>query len=98
MITFRSGLRRSGFTLVITLIMLVLAAVIVVALLTSASLDRLTATSYDQRYQAELAAQSGLEAAKKALSTDENGLPITQDDTFTVVRASASPTPSGPTA
>jgi hypothetical protein len=56
-----------GFALIITLIMLVLVAVIVVSLLTSASLDRATANSFDKHARAEMAAQSGLAAALNAL-------------------------------
>jgi Tfp pilus assembly protein PilX len=76
-----------AFTLVITLIMVVLAAILVVGLLVTATADRSTAAAYDQRFQAELAAQSGLEAAKKALTYDGSGNAITKDDTFGVVRA-----------
>ncbi|MEY2484476.1 MAG: hypothetical protein QOH39_124 [Verrucomicrobiota bacterium] len=82
----RQRFRSDGFILVITLIMIALAAIIVIALVTNASLDRLTAASYQDRYQAELAAQNGLEAAKRALSTDGKGASITNDDTFVVVR------------
>ena len=57
-----------SFALIITLIMVVLAAIIVVALLTNASLDRLTANAYSKRLRAEMAAQSGLAAALNALS------------------------------
>ena len=67
--------------------MLVLAAVLVVGLLTSASTDRATTASYDYRLQALFAAQTGLEAAKGALTHDGNGNALTQDDTFAVVRA-----------
>src|SRR5439155_27291380 len=84
-----------GFALVVTLIMLVLAAVTVVALLSNASLDRGTAKSGEDRYQAELATQNGLEAAKKALlaSPDFGGAtpPVTQGDGFLVVRAEGPP-------
>jgi hypothetical protein len=86
-----SGLKlrgAPGFALVVTLIMLVLAAVIVIALLSSASLDRVTAKSTDDRYQAELATQNGLEAAKKTLVASPNGATaITADDNFLVFRA-----------
>jgi hypothetical protein len=78
--------RRNGFVLVITLIMAALVAVIVIGLLTSASLERSTATSYDQRYQAELAAESGLEAAKQALyAIPASGTSQTMNDGFIVV-------------
>jgi type II secretory pathway pseudopilin PulG len=84
----RFNLRSTrGFALVVTLIMLVLAAVIVIALLSSASLDRVTAKSNDDRYQAELAAQNALAAAKKALVASPNGSTgITADDNFLVLR------------
>jgi hypothetical protein len=82
----------SGFALVVTLIMLVLAAVIVITLLSSASLDRGTAKFGEERYQAELATQNGLEAAKKALTASPDlavGTPLTATDNFLVVRADA---------
>src|SRR5438874_9551284 len=84
---------RKGFALVVTLIMVGLAAVIVVALLTNATLDRTTSKSVADRYQAELAVQNGLEAVKRALSTDGSGASITSDDTFLVVRV---PDPASP--
>lgn len=91
----RPPLRQSkGFALVITLVMLALAAVVIVGLLTSASSERLTARSYDDRYQAEIAAQNGLEAAKQALMGSPNrstGTPVTETDNFVVVRADAGP-------
>lgn len=59
---------NNGFALVITLIMLVLAAVVSVAFITNASLDRLTANSFSKRTRAEMAAQSGLAAALNALA------------------------------
>lgn len=85
----------AAFALIVTLIMVALAAVIVVALLVNASLERTTATSYAYRSQAELAVQSGLEAAKKALTTDGAGNRITHNDHFTVVRATPAPAPAG---
>lgn len=77
---------KSGFALVITLIMVTLAAVIVVTLLSTATLDRDISKSNTDRYQAELAVRDGLEAVKQKLSTDGNGNQITDDDTFTIVR------------
>ena len=56
---------RRGFALVITLVMVALLAIITIGVLTSVSLERVTAKSYNDRYQAELAAQNGLEAVKK---------------------------------
>src|SRR2546430_2660879 len=87
-----SNLRTpAGFALVVTLIMLVLAAVIVITLLSNASLDRVTARSTDDRYQAELAAQNGLEAAKKALTASpDSATSVTSDDNFLVLRADGS--------
>ncbi|MEP7015270.1 MAG: hypothetical protein ABI925_07505 [Verrucomicrobiota bacterium] len=57
-----------GFALIITLIMVVLAAVVAVAFITNASLDRLTANSFSKRARAEMAAQSGLAAALNQLA------------------------------
>jgi hypothetical protein len=82
----RATERNLAFALVITVIMVALATIIVIALVTSASSDRITATSFQHRYQAELAAQNGLEAAKRALMTDGNGNPISNDDLFIVTR------------
>ena len=58
---------RRGFALVITLVMVALLAIITIGVLTSVSLERVTAKSYNDRYQADLAAQNGLEAVKKTL-------------------------------
>ena len=60
---------RRGFALVITLVMVALLAIITIGVFTSVSLERVTAKSYNDRYQAELAAQNGLEAVKKTLSS-----------------------------
>lgn len=77
-----------GFALVITLIMVALMAVIAVGIFSSVSLERATATSYNNRYQAELAAQNGLQAAAKTLAATPTGpSSITGTDTFLVVRA-----------
>ena len=88
-----------GFALVITLIMVALLAIIAVGFFTTASLERTTAKSYDDRYEAELAAQSGLEAFKKTLVATSfpspapsplpspSPAPVTSLDTFLVVRA-----------
>ena len=82
-----------GFALVITLIMVVLAAIIVIAFLISASADRTTSTSYNYRFQAEIAAQNALEAAKKALiATPSATSSLTADDTFLVLRVDGSQT------
>jgi hypothetical protein len=59
---------KESFALVITLIMVALAAVIVVGLLISASFERLSADAYRNRLRAEIAAQSGLAAALNALA------------------------------
>ncbi len=82
-----------GFALVVTLVMLVLAAVIVIALLSNASFDRVTAQSIEDRVQAELATQNGLEAAKRALSTDGNGNAVSRDDLFVITRVAPNPIP-----
>lgn len=79
--------------------MVVLAAIIVVVFLTNTSLDRTTAGSVTDRYKAELAAQSGLEAAKQALfayptanpGVAPEGNPRTQNDHF-IVTSSTDPT------
>ena len=85
--------KSNGFALVITLFMVVLAAVIVIAFLISASADRTTSTSYNYRFQAEIAAQNALEAAKKALiATPSATSSITADDTFLVLRADGNQT------
>src|SRR5438046_2283119 len=57
-----------GFALVITLIMIALAAVVSVAFLTSTSTERLTSNSFSKRARAEMAAQSGLAAALNRLA------------------------------
>lgn len=60
--------RRKGFALVITLIMLALAAGVSIAFMSSTSLERLTANSFTKRARAEMAAQSGLAAALNQLA------------------------------
>src|SRR5947207_1558404 len=75
--------------------MVALMAVIAVGVFTAVSLERVTATSYNNRYQAELAVQNGLQAAAKTFamapfpSPAPTPLPssITALDTFLVVRA-----------
>src|SRR5438270_4434815 len=92
-----------GFALVITLIMVALLAIIAVGLFTSTSLERVTAKSYEDRYQAELAAQNGLEAAKQTLVATPFPSPVpssspasvTGTDTFLVVRADGPPDANG---
>jgi hypothetical protein len=80
--------RKAGFALVVSLIMVALMAVIAVGVLTSVSLERGTATSYNSRYQADLAVQNGLQAAAKTMAASPNGTnPVTAKDTFLVVRA-----------
>src|SRR5438093_1253822 len=79
---------RRGFALVVTLIMVALMAVIAVGVFTSVSLERATAASYNNRYQAELAVQNGLQAVAKTLAATPTGTSsITGTDTFLVVRA-----------
>ena len=85
-----SQLARSkrGFALVVTLVMVALMAVIAVGVFTSVSVERATAASYNNRYQAELAVQNGLQAAAKTLAATPTGTSsITGTDTFLVVRA-----------
>src|SRR6478672_9885582 len=79
---------RRGFALVITLVMVALLAIITVGVFMSVSLERVTTKSYNDRYQADLAAQSGLQAFKKTIAAPpvSSGAPITQSDTFLVVR------------
>src|SRR5438132_5202940 len=80
--------QSSGFSLIVALVMVALMAVITVGVLTSVSLERGTATSYNSRYQADLATQNGLQAAAKTLAASPNGTtPVTGKDTFLVVRA-----------
>jgi hypothetical protein len=68
--------------------MVALMAVIAVGVFTVVSLERVTATSYNNRYQAELAVQNGLQAAAKTFAATPNGTtPVTGKDTFLVVRA-----------
>src|SRR5437773_843196 len=79
---------KRGFALVVTLIMVALMAVIAVGVFTSVSVERATATSYNNRYQAELAVQNGLQAAAKTFAATPTGTSsITGTDTFLVVRA-----------
>jgi hypothetical protein len=80
--------RKAGFALVVSLIMVALMAVIAIGVLTSVSLERGTATSYNSRYQAELAVQNGLQAAAKTLAASpDSANSVTGKDTFLVVRA-----------
>jgi hypothetical protein len=89
--------QSSGFSLVVALVMVALMAVIAVGLFTSVSLERTTATSYSSRYQADLAAQNGLQAAAKTLAASPDGTnPITGKDTFLVVRADSQADANGP--
>ena len=86
---------EGGFALVVALIMLALMAVIVVGVLTTVSVERGTATSYSSRYQADLAAQNGLQAAAKTLAAAPFPSPVpvnfnataTGNDAFLIVRA-----------
>jgi hypothetical protein len=79
---------EGGFSLIVALVMVALMAVIAVGVFTVVSLERVTATSYSSRYQADLAAQNGLQAAAKTLVATPTGTTsITGKDTFLVVRA-----------
>lgn len=88
----RSNFRNpTGFALVVTLIMVVLAAITIIVFLSSAALDRTTTKSVGDRYQAEIAVQNGLEAAKKALMASPTAAnSVTNDDTFLVLRVDGS--------
>ena len=95
----RTTSKAQGFALVITLLMVALAAIIVIAFLSNASISRTTSTSYHYRYEAEIAAQNGLEAAKKALiASPTAATSLTKDDTFLVVRVDAPSVPITPAA
>src|SRR6266404_71064 len=84
--------KSSAFSLVIALVMVALMAVITVGVMTTVSLERGTATSYSSRYQADLAAQNGLQAASKTLAASPNGAnSVTGKDTFLIVRADGQP-------
>src|SRR6266478_1606300 len=88
--------QSSGFALVVTLVMVALMAVIAVGVFTVVSLERVTATSYNNRYQAELAVQNGLQAAAKTFAATPNGTnPVTGKDAFLVVRADGLPDANG---
>src|SRR5438552_13234384 len=88
--------QSSGFSLVIALVMVALMAVITVAVMTTVSLERSTATSYSSRYQADLAAQNGLQAASKTLAATPTGAnSVTGKDTFLIVRADGPPDANG---
>jgi len=88
--------QSSGFSLVIALLMVALMAVITVGVMTTVSLERGTAASYSGRYQADLAAQNGLQAAAKTLAASPNGTsPVTAKDTFLIVRADGQPDANG---
>jgi hypothetical protein len=83
---------EGGYALVVTLVMIGLLAVISVGVFTSVSLERITAKTYDDRYQAELAVQNGLEAVKQTLAASPDFVnSITGTDTFLVVRADGVP-------
>jgi len=87
--------QSSGFALVIALVMVALMAVVAVGVFTSVSRERVTATSYNDRYRADLAAQTGLQAAAKTLAAAPFPSPVpgnfnttvTGNDAFLVVRA-----------
>ena len=88
--------REGGFSLVVALVMVALMAVIAVGVFTVVSLERVTATSYNNRYQADLAAQNGLQAASKTLAASPNGAnSVTGKDTFLIVRADGAPDANG---
>jgi hypothetical protein len=85
-----------GYALVVTLVMVALLAVITLGVFTTASLERITAKSYDDRFQAELAAQNGLEAVKQTLvASPDITNSVSGKDTFLVVRAEGPPDANG---
>src|SRR5947207_9275138 len=87
---------RRGFALVVAWVMVALMAVIAVGVFTSVPVERATAASYNNRYQAELAAQNALQAAAKTLAATPTGTSsITGTDTFLVVRADGPPDANG---
>jgi hypothetical protein len=76
--------------------MVTLLAIIAIGLLTSTSLERATAKSYNDRYQAELAVKNGLQAAAKTLvASPTMATSVTGQDTFLVVRADGAPDANG---
>src|SRR4051794_7641549 len=92
----RKDCESHGFALVITLVILAVLAVIAVGVFATASLERVTAKSYESRYQAELAAQNGLEAVKQTLAASPDLTnSVTGTDTFLVVRADGPPDANG---
>lgn len=93
MICLNKRFPQRGFALVVTLIMVTLAAVIAVALLVNATSERTSATSGASRFGAEVAVQNGLEAAKKALmGSPDAATSVTNEDTFLVLRADGNQT------
>lgn len=80
---------KHGYALVVTLIMVALLAVITVGVYTTVSLDRTTAKSFNDRYQADLAAQNGLQEVKNTLlnTIGASSKAITKTDTFLITRA-----------
>src|SRR6266436_2213573 len=59
----KKSVRKSGFALAITLILMVLIAIIIVACLVSTRIERSTSSVYANRLRAKIQADSGLAAA-----------------------------------
>ena len=83
-------IEQNGFALVMSLIIIAVAAVVVVGFLGTAGHDRLTAETGGERYRAELAAGSGLEGAKKALTAISSGISKSANDYFLVTTSNDS--------
>ncbi len=78
---------EAGFVLIVVLALLALTLITVVSFLATAQLERRTSRAYATSAQAQFAVESGFEAAKWALTrADPNGVPITQNDHFIVVK------------
>src|SRR5437762_13324144 len=60
---------EAGFALVVALVMVALMAVIAVGVLTTVSVERVTATSYSSRYPADLSIQNVLHSAALSLAS-----------------------------
>lgn len=79
--------RRNASSLVVTLLVIVVLSTIVVAFMQSMSIERLTAKSAKNAYQAELAARAGLNTFQNLLTE------YTSNDNFLVVASLSNSTP-----
>lgn len=85
--------KSAGFALIVTLMMVALAAIITVTLLTNTTLERGTTSSYHSRLEADIAVQNGLEAAKNVLVASPSvTASATGDDNFLILRADGTQT------